>query len=260
MASSFWHGDFYFDGVKSTNYKICMVDFNSHEIVKYIGGSHNISIEKDTSYNGQHFYKETERTSDDIIIQLARTDGKPWRVDNILEVTEWLFKENFCKFQPMDFDSQGYNIVYYLKAIDIKKNFTPNMDGFLEITFKSYDGYAYIVPSNSITLSSNSSKTVNNMSNINKKYLPKIKVVGLGNITINNITNGDILTLNGLSNDEQIIIDCAIGSVINSNNENRFALLGKDSYNFIGLNKGKNTIQLTGNATIEFICEYPIIM
>ena len=205
MASSFWH--FYFDGVKSTNYKICMVDFNSHEIVKYIGGSHNISIEKDTSYNGQHFYKETERTSDDIIIQLARTDRKPWRVDNILEVTEWLFKENFCKFQPMDFDSQGYNIVYYLKAIDIKKNFTPNMEGFLEITFKSYDGYTYIVPSNSITLSSNSSKTVNNMSNVNKKYLPKIKVVGSGNITISNITNGDILTLNGLSNDEQIIID-----------------------------------------------------
>ena len=115
-----------------------------------------------------------------------------------------------------------------------------------------------IVPSNSITLSSNSSKTVNNMSNVNKKYLPKIKVVGSGNITISNITNGDILTLNGLSNDEQIIIDCAIGSVINSNNQNRFVLL-KD-YNFIGLNKGKNTIQLTGNATIEFICEYPIIM
>ena len=260
MASSFWSGDFYFDNTHSGVYKVCIIDFNSNDIVKQTGGSYAISTEKDTSYNNQHFYIEKERTSDDIVIQLAKTDRKAWTIAEILDINGWLFKENFCKFQPTDFSNQGYNIVYYLKAIDMKKYLTPDLEGYLEITFQSYDGYAYIIPNKQIILTSNETKTINNISNVNKKYLPKIKVVGSGDITISNITNGDILTLNGLSNDEQIIIDCAIGSVINSNNENCFALLGKDSYNFIGLNKGKNTIQLTGNATIEFICEYPIIM
>lgn len=256
MASSFWSGDFYFDNTHSGVYKVCIIDFNSNDIVKQIGGSYAISTEKDTSYNNQHFYIEKERTSDDIVIQLAKTDRKAWTIAEILDINGWLFKENFCKFQPTDFSNQGYNIVYYLKAIDMKKYLTPDLEGYLEITFQSYDGYAYIIPNKQIILTSNETKTINNMSNVNKKYLPKIKVVGTGNITISNRTNGDSLSLNG--NGETIIIDCAIGSVTNSSNLNRFSLL--QNYDFLGLEKGNNTIQIIGNATVEFICEFPIIM
>ena len=256
MASSFWSGDFYFDNTHSGVYKVCIIDFNSNDIVKQIGGSYAISTEKDTSYNNQHFYIEKERTSDDIVIQLAKTDRKAWTIAEILDINGWLFKENFCKFQPTDFSNQGYNIVYYLKAIDMKKYLTPDLEGYLEITFQSYDGYAYIIPNKQIILTSNETKTINNMSNVNKKYLPKIKVVGTDSITISNRTNGDSLSLNG--NGETIIIDCAIGSVTNSSNLNRFSLL--QNYDFLGLEKGNNTIQIIGNATVEFICEFPIIM
>lgn len=256
MASSFWSGDFYFDNTHSGVYKVCIIDFNSNDIVKQIGGSYAISTEKDTSYNNQHFYIEKERTSDDIVIQLAKTDRKAWTIAEILDINGWLFKENFCKFQPTDFSNQGYNIVYYLKAIDMKKYLTPDLEGYLEITFQSYDGYAYVIPNKQIILTSNETKTINNMSNVSKKYLPKIKVVGSGSITINNRTNGDTLSLNG--NGETIIIDCAIGSVTNSSNVNRFSLLR--DYNFLGLEKGNNTIQVIGNATVEFICEFPIII
>lgn len=256
MASSFWSGDFYFDNTHSGVYKVCIIDFNSNDIVKQIGGSYVISTEKDTSYNNQHFYIEKERTSDDIVIQLVKTDRKAWTIAEILDINGWLFKENFCKFQPTDFSNQGYNIVYYLKAMDMKKYLTPDLEGYLEITFQSYDGYAYIIPNKQIILTSNETKTINNMSNVNKKYLPKIKIVGTGSITISNRTNGDSLSLNG--NGETIIIDCAIGSVTNSSNLNRFSLL--KNYDFLGLEKGNNTIQIIGNATVEFICEFPIIM
>ena len=262
MASNFWEGEFYFNGIFSNAHKVCMVDFNSRESVKQIGGTHVISTEKDNSYNDTPFYRITERTMDNIILQLCKTDKKPWTTSDILDITNWLFKENFKQFQPVDSVYRDYNIVYYLKAIDMKKLLNPNMEGYLEITFQSYDGYAYIVPLNSIQIDGGSSKTVNNMSNIYKKYLPKIKVLNRGDVNsaikINNLTNGDVLTLKGIQNSETIIIDCAIGSVLNSNNKNRFSVL--QDYNFIGFEKGKNTIQVTGNAIVEFICEFPIII
>ena len=263
MASNFWEGEFYFNGIFSNAHKVCMIDFNSRESVKQIGGTHVISTEKDNSYNDTPFYKVTERTMENIILQLCKTDKKPWTASDIIDITNWLFTENFKKFQPVDSVYQDYNIVYYLKAIDMKKFLNPNMEGYLEITFQSYDGYAYIIPNFKYNNTTSNQITIYNMSN--KKYLPKIKITSETTsieeeVVIENTTNGDILTLKGMENNEMITIDCAIGSVVNSNNENRFALLGKDSYNFIGLERENNTIQVTGNATVEFICEFPIII
>ena len=102
MASNFWEGEFYFDGDFSNNHKVCMIDFNSRESVKQIGGTHVISTEKDNSYNDTPFYKVTERTMDNIVLQLCKTDKKPWTTSDILDITNWLFKENFKQFQPVD--------------------------------------------------------------------------------------------------------------------------------------------------------------
>ena len=73
MASNFWEGEFYFNGSISNAHKVCIVDFNNRESVKQIGGTHVISIEKDNSYNDTPFYKVTERTMENIILQLCMT-------------------------------------------------------------------------------------------------------------------------------------------------------------------------------------------
>lgn len=276
MASSFWHGDFYFDNKKLTEkeknssyYKVCIIDYNSHDIVKQIGGSHIISIDKELAYHGQYFYKETEISSDDIILQLARTDKKPWTATDIIDIGKWLFTENFCKFQPtessnqkMNLSIQGYNIMYYLKAVDLKKFLTPQMEGYLEITFKQYDGYAYAIPQNSLTLSVGGTKTIKNISNVDKIYYPKIKITNNGDtstvIKITNKTNNNVLTLKGMGNKEVVTVDCAMGVLKNSSGKNRFSLL--QDYGFLGLVRGNNNIQLSGDCKVELICEFPIIM
>lgn len=262
MASSFWSGEFYFDDEHSNTHKVCIVDFNNNEILKQIGGGFTLSTEKDVSYNSRPFYMEKERTLENIVLQLCKTDKKPWSIVDIMDVTGWLFKKNFKKFQPTDFSNQGYDVVYYLKAIDMKKFLNPNMEGYLEVTFQSYDGYAYMISNNPITLSANETKVVTNMSNVNNIYYPKIRIVNHGNanstITIINNTNGKSLEILGINGGEIITIDCAIGSVVNSNGDNRFGIL--KNYDFIGLEKGRNTISLNGNATIEFICEFPVLM
>lgn len=261
MASSFWSGEFYFDNVLSSTRKVCIVDFNNNDILKQVGGGFAISTDKETSYNNRPFYKETERTMENIVLQLCKTDGKAWTSTDIIDINSWLFRKNFKKFQSVDF-SKDYNIVYYLKAIEMKKFLNPAMEGYLEITFQSYDGYAYIIPQNSTTLSNGGTKTIYNMSNVEDIYYPKIRVTNGGNtgstIQITNSTNGSRLTISNMNQGESVTIDCAMGSVISSSGANRFGILR--DYDFIGLNKGNNSISLSGVATIEFICEFPVII
>lgn len=262
MASSFWNGEFYFDSIHSSKYKVCIIDFNSSDIVKQIGGNFSISTEKDNSYRNNLLYRETECMSENITLQLCKTDKQPWNIADILNINGWLFQENFKKFQPTDFDNQGYNIIYYLKAIDMKKFFNTNMEGYIEVTFQSYDGFAYIVPNINMVINGNETRTVVNQSNINKKYYPKIKITNWGDskneITITNLTTGDELVISGMENNEVITIDCAIGSVVNTSGVNRFEVL--QNFNFIGLAKGNNTITLSPNCSASFICEFPIIL
>lgn len=262
MASNFWNGEFYFNGIHSSVYKVCMIDFNSREMVKLIGGSHSVLLDKETSYRGNILYKESEKTSENITLQLCRTDNKAWTATDLIYLNSWLFQKNFKKFQPIDFSNQGYNLIYYLKAIDMKKYLTPNMRGYIEVVFQPYDSYVYAIPTNSMELSSYETKTINSLSNISDPYYPKIKLINYGykdnHITITNNTNGKKLEIEGVNNQEIIYIDCAIGSVVNSNNENRFDTLY--NYDFISLENGNNDISLSGSCAIEFICEFPIIL
>ena len=160
MASNFWNGEFYFNNIHSSVYKVCMIDFNSREMVKLIGGSHSISLDKEISYRGNILYKESEKTSENITLQLCRTDNKAWTATDLIYLNSWLFQKNFKKFQPIDFSNQGYNLIYYLKAIDMKKYLTPNMYGYIEVVFQPYDSYVYAIPTNSMELSSYETKTI----------------------------------------------------------------------------------------------------
>ena len=262
MASNFWEGNFYFDNVFSSTYGVCIVDINSNEILKQIGNTFTISTEKDSSYNGNYLHRETERTSDNITLQLCRTDNKAWTINSISEVVNWLFKETFKKFQPLDLVDVGYNLIYYLKAIEFRKFLNAEMRGSLEVVFMPYDSYTYAIPTNALTLSNGESKNINNISNVNKIYYPKIKIVNNGEasnlITITNQTNKKSLQLSNLNKNEVIFIDCAIGSVVDNNGKNRFSTL--QNFDFIGLEKGNNTISISSNCLAEFICEFPMII
>ena len=260
MPSNFWNGTFYFDGIQSSVYKVCLVDINSRESLKQIGGAYSITIDKEIGYKGTPLYKESECALGDIILQICRTDGKPWTATTIIEINNWLFQEGFKKFQPGDLDNQGYNIIYYLKAISMDKKLNPNMYGYLEFTFKSYDGYGYAIPSNSLTVGSGETRNITSLSNVDEIYYPKMKIKNLGNksnvITITNQTNGKSLSITNMQQNEVITIDCKIGSVLGDSGNNRFSVL--QNFDFIGLSKGNNTISVSKNCSVEFICEFPV--
>ena len=260
MSSSFWNGEFYYDGTYSNLLNVCIVDFDSNEMLKQIGVNATIDLAEESTFNGNKSYIENNRDSaDNIILQLCRTDGQAWNEGSITNVYSWLFKKDFKKFQTLDYPG-NYNLCYYLKAVSFKKVLNPDFHGYLEVEFKSYSPYCYSIPNNSPTLSNGETKVITNYSNLYEPYKPKIKISnrGASNIRITNRSNGSFVEVAGLNSGEVIIVDCAMGTVMNSNGDNRFEVL--QDYNLLGLEKGDNSINLSGSASVEFICEFPMII
>lgn len=261
MSSSFWSGEFYFNGIYSESFKVCIIDFDSSELLKQIGTSINMELTEETSFNGNRSYIEGNTTAENIILQLCRTDDKSWSENTIAEVYSWLFKKDFKKFQTLDYNG-NYNLCCYLKAVSFKKVLNPSFEGYLEIEFKPYTPYWYSIPTSSPTLLDGEIKSIVNYSNLYETYKPKVKITNKGtsstNIKVINESNNTFIEVLGLSDNEVVIIDCKMGTVINSDNINRFEIL--QDYNLLELSKGDNKIRLNGNAKVEFICEFPIII
>ena len=255
MSSSFWSGEFYFNGEYCDRFKVCIIDFDSSELLKQIGTSINMELTEEMSFNGNRSYIEGNTTTENIVLQLCRTDGQAWNEGLILEVYNWLFQEDFKRFQTVDYSS-GYNLCYYLKAVRFSKFLNPNFYGYLEIEFMSYDAYCYSIPTSNFALSGGSG-TLNNYSNVYKTYKPKLVITNGGSLTITNNTNGTSVQLSGIGG-ETIIVDCAMGTVVNLNGDNRFHLL--TDYNLLELERGNNNISVSGSGRVEFICEFPIII
>ena len=169
--------------------------------------------------------------------------------------------EDFKRFQTLDYHS-NYNLCCYLKAVSFKKVLNPSFEGYLEIEFKPYTPYWYSIPTSSPTLLDGEIKSIVNYSNLYETYKPKVKITNKGtsstNIKVINESNNTFIEVLGLSDNEVVIIDCKMGTVINSDNINRFEIL--QDYNLLELSKGDNKIRLNGNAKVEFICEFPIII
>ena len=252
MSSSFWSGGFYFNGFYSDAYNVCIIDFDSNEKLKQIGLNTTLEFTEENSLNGTRSYIEGSRSADNIVLQLCRTDGKAWTEGAIIEIYNWLFQKDFKRFQTLDYTS-GYNLCYYLKAVNFKKFLNPNSYGYLEIEFMSYEPYCYAIPSSNPS-SSGGTITINNISNLYDTYKPKLRITG-SNVTVVNNTNSTRVSLRGSSG--TVIVDCAMGTVVDTSGNNRFSVL--NDYNLLELERGNNSISVSGGSVV-FICEFPIII
>lgn len=267
MASSFWNGEFYFNNIRSSAFKVCIVDVDENNMLKQIGTSYALNLEQEETIANRKWYREGEVSSDNLIIQLCRTDGKKWNTSDLMEINKWLFTENFCRFQTSDFATASLNIVYYLKAVSMKKFFTSNMYGYIEVEFQPYEPYAYIIPNTSYTFSTTNNtatKSLYSYSNLYRQYKPIIKVTNRGGQTDeilikNNTTQKEGLRIKGIPTNKTYIIDCQMGTIIDqADGSNKFSSLV--NCNFLGLQSGDNNIHIEGNVIVEFMCEFPIIL
>ena len=100
MSSSFWSGEFYFDGTYSNLLNVCIIDFDTNERLKQIGNGVSIELNEESSFNGNKSYSESSIDStENITLQLCRTDGNSWSENTIAEIYSWIFKKDFKRFQ-----------------------------------------------------------------------------------------------------------------------------------------------------------------
>ena len=131
----------------------------------------------------------------------------------------------------------------------ITKKFNYLKQGVLEITFKLASMYSYVRKSFKATCTNSTNLIINNVG-VNR-YRPIIKVTNKGNSATSNIV-GDI-EITGLNTNEVITIDNMM-LLAYHNGVNKY---DKTNGAWLVLEKGNNTINISGNCEVEILCEFP---
>ena len=243
--------NFSFNNISNKDIGVDLVTFDD-EFFKEVGLTYSEEISLDGSFSSNPYYSKNEEDTEDIVLNLLRVDEygnkKQWDRESIIEVMDWIITDTFKPFVSED----DLDVFYYFKAKRVIKKFTPDMYGYLEVTFKPYTNYAYY----SVVANGNSTIYINNVSNVDKPYKPIIRVSNITqDITIKNESIGDSEAFKLTEATNDIIIDCALCTVKDINGNNLFS---KCNRKWISLIKGENRISVIGgNATI--FCEFPII-
>lgn len=242
--------NFTFNGKTNKSMNVELVNFDE-DFFYQRGLPYNETINKLDSFSENPLYTSIVNDSvDEIVLNLLLVENnrpKVWTTEKIKEIMGWLVTEDFEPFISED----NQDIVYYFKASNIVKYFTPENTGYLEVTFQPYSSYGYIKKE----FTTSGSLIINNPSNINNPYKPIIKVTSdVGNISITNSTKKETFTLNDVT--KEIVIDNLYRTVQTLDGENKISNCNRG---WISLNKGNNNIEVVGGSA-TFICEFPVII
>ena len=232
---------------------VAIVTFDD-EIFNEIGMEYkeDISVEHNlVDYNP--YYIQSSVEIKEIEMNLLLYDPRtmtPLKINETEDIYNWLITDDFASFISDD----DPETIYYFKVISITKNFTFNGEGYLTVVFKPYSKYCYRRKRYIKTVNGSTFLEIPNPSRLN--YSPIIEITNRGDEnTINHI--GD-MQIKGLSNGEKIIIDNLSKIVQDSNGNNRFSTCNRK---WIELKANSfDRIILEGNMSVEFICEFPILL
>ena len=136
-----------------------------------------------------------------------------------------------------------------------------NMPWAFSCTISCDSPFAYMIPETiSYTVSGTSTVTLRNRGGYNGFYRPKMEITmnSGDSITIQNQSDGNrafqFADLPG-GNSLVISIDNQNQVITNSQNLNLYPYF---NMKFMRLVRGDNVLQITGNATVSFICEFPV--
>lgn len=251
---------FIFDGIKSADMNQYLIRMDGGGISSpFFGGQDIQEVRMKNKITPYHF--GTEKEPIEFTIQISPLD-KEWTPQKRNKIGKWLIHEDYKLFQTAD-DLGKY---YYVIATEASEFELYNNDkGFITITFRSNSPYAWSpIYVNSYDLSTNTTTTIielDNLSNINKNYRPKIEIELVGGETgvqLRNLSNGgQIFKFEGLSANERVSIDNE-NEVIKSDIPLSNPFL-KFNRNFLELVYGTNRIEVTGKCKIWTKMQFPIL-
>lgn len=255
----FYGENFTFNKVHSRDLNISLVSFDSDVLNDY-GMIYNKPLSSE-SINNKYFYYDTSEEINKIVLNLALVDDYDnplvWDFEIRKKVTDWLMTDTFCEF--ISEDDPG--IIYYFKCVGIKKKFSHEMKGVLEVTMQPQDEYGYSPIMNyAYCVDDEVNFDINCMDNSFDKNFPVIQITQheLGDIEIiNNSTYCDKLIIKDLDIGEFIEIDNGLKQISSSLDKNRLSNINRK---WFFLKKGINNITVKGKCEIKFITQYRLVV
>lgn len=237
----FYSDNFTFNNISSKDYNIYLVSQD--------GGILN--------EHGLPFDINNDDTNITLEFCYADENGVPltWDSKTITTFLEWVITDDYCEFISDD----NKDVVYFLKGIEYSKNFTSDLKGIIEVTFKSISQFAYKHVIKEIELGE-SSFSIYNYSNCDNNYKP---VITLGDISsdyiiiTNNTTGKTPLEIYDLRDISNICIDSKMGTILDSKKNN---LITNSNRSWIELSKGTNDFSVEGSCSLIIESYYPIMV
>jgi phage-related protein len=242
---------FTFASTPTTDFSLYNVNISSGMQEEFLTHSRNV-LETKIRGNSMPYFQDIEREPLEFTIYCAFEDEKD--EDEIEEIINWLC--NYSYYQPLYFGSQTDRIYYAMVCNDPKYIHNCLDQGYLEITFRCHDAYAYSAEntSDTYTTSATPTATLTNDGYLNVYPTIYITMVGAGDITVTNLSADITFSLTGLDDGEQIILYCEDEIITTSKSSTyRYSVF---SGTYFYLIPGGNTINFTGNCTIYFKWQY----
>lgn len=240
--------NFIWNGIPSEN-KFLTIITTDNEIVNNIGIPYSKTLNKEEGFD---IFTEEDSDTEEIVLNLClEKDGVPieWSPEIFNDIKNWLCTDDFGEFISMD----NPNYIYYFKCTKIQKKFTFNNEGWIEVTFKPLNHYAYkrVIIEKEVR-----GKEIININNeCNVEYAPFIEIENLcknsRQIKVNDLIISDINPY------EVVKIDNHMFTVLNGNDEDIFYKCNRE---WIALKEGENQIVVEGDCNITIRCEFPNII
>lgn len=250
---------FTYDGINSIDMGIIQVTTNTNGLFEESFLPSVSIIEEKIAGNDKPYYVRTNR--EPLSFPISILFENPLADDEIRRIGRWL-NQDFYK--PLIFSNYP-NKIYYTKYNGNSTLFHNGLkEGYATIEMRCNSPYAYspvyIDPLVDLSSNSVSGSTIifTNDGDYNTSPIIYIEKVGDGDVSIVNTTDGGIeMKITGLSNGENLIIDCEteeietdIPGVLRYNNHN-------DVY--FSFPVGANNLKVYGNCKLQFKYEYKLI-
>lgn len=239
---------FIWNGVNSKD-KFLTITTTDNDIINDIGIPFSKTLTKEEGFD---IFTEEDTEAEEVVLNLfLEKDGIPleWNPEIFNDIKNWLCTDDFGEFISMD----NPNYIYYFKCVKIQKKFTFYNEGWIEVTFKPLNQYAY---KRVIIEKQVKGKEIINIENeCNLEYEPFIRIENLCKNSIEIKINDMILS--NIEPDEIVNIDNHMLTVLNGYDED---ILYKCNRKWITLQQGENQIIVEGDCNITICCEFPNII
>lgn len=252
---------FTFDGISSESFNLMLLDVNEDGLKSQFGTDRTIE-EDENNIGHTPLFVRVKQNSANITMELIKCGNDmtpiPFLSREKSLIKKWLFKSNY---KPLIVGDLTYHVIFDKVGI-LWEN--ANNQGYITLNAHVQDGFAHSSDCYlNVFVEGTKTETIKNISDVDLPTYLKMKIVQFSetneDIIVENISNGDKITIKNIAVDEEIIVYgdfMEIYSITNpTHNVFNDAVYNNNS---ITIRYGKNILKCTGNFQVIFT--YDLLM